>query len=285
MGRDDAVGSGEQRIGGYNGLPGYHIHRGATDFAGLQCLGKGFFVDQRTTGGIQKDDTVFHFGNGRIIDDPFSFREQGTVEGNHIGLGQQGIQIHIFTDFGALVTAAGVVCDDPHAQCLCDPPRGSADASETDDTHGFTVQFHLGGIPEAEIGTGFPFSIVHRPVVVADPVAQLQQQGDGELGNGSGSVTRHIAYRDSPARRGIAVDDVVAGGGDGDEFDFGAGRQYGFGDGCFVGNHDIRLTDAADDFGFTYSLVIYGGFSESSDGFPAQVAGVQSLAVENDDFH
>ena len=63
----------------------------------------------------------------------------------------------------------------------------------------------------------------HSPRFTASPYfpalgRQFQNQRHGKLRHRLGRVTGHVADFDAASRRFLAVDDVGAGGGDGDEF-------------------------------------------------------------------
>ena len=62
---------------------------------------------------------------------------------------------------------------------------------------------------------------MHAQVVVADVVAQLEEQREGILGNGVGAVDGNIGYGNGACARRLYVDDVVAGCRDGYELEVG----------------------------------------------------------------
>ena len=68
VGRNDAVGGGVQGIASQNGFTGHHIHRSSTELAILEGGGNIGFVQESTSGGVQQNSAVFHFGNGVGID-------------------------------------------------------------------------------------------------------------------------------------------------------------------------------------------------------------------------
>ena len=107
------------------------------------------------------------------------------------------------------------------------------------------------------------------PVVMTDPVAQLQQKRNGELGDGGGAVAGNIAYRDAAGFGGIAVYDVVTGGGNSNKPDIGAGVQYGLGDGCFVWNDNFCGANVVNDLFFADGLTVDDGFAQRLYGRPA----------------
>ena len=122
---------------------------------------------------------------------------------------------------------------------------------------------------------------------MADVVADLQQQGDGELADGVGAVHRDIGDRDAPLPAAGHVYHVVAGGQYGDVFDAGTGVQHLPGDGGLVGQHYLRVPNAVDCL-----LPVPGAgaivdrqFPQGPEGLPAEIAGVFRVAVQYHNFH
>ena len=285
MGSDDAVGRAEQGIGTEDRFAGHHIHSRALNFAAAQCIVQRLFVNQRAPGRVENHDTVFHFGDGFPANDALRFGEQGTMEGNDVRVCQQCIQIDNFGNSGGIFPTAAAGGKDLHAQGVSNGSNSPADAAVADDTKGFPGQLCLGCAPEAEIRAFFPFAFMNQVAMIADSVAKFQKQRNGELGYGSSAVTGHIANRDIPLSGGCAVHIVVAGGADADQLDIGAGIQDTLGDDCFVGDDDLCITDAFDGLFRSDSLIIDDRFTQAGNRFPTQIAGIQSLSVQNYDFH
>ena len=84
MGGDDAVGGGEQGIGGGDGFLRHHIHGGTPELAAFQSLCHSIFVDDRTPSGVQQNGAVLHLGNCFGIDQVFRFGEQGAMEADNV---------------------------------------------------------------------------------------------------------------------------------------------------------------------------------------------------------
>ena len=175
VGGDDAVGDGEQGIVCEDWLLRYHINCRSPYLSGVKRSAKCFFINQRSSGGVQNNHTVFHLLNGIGVDDSLGFWKLGTVKRNDIAAAQQGIQIHIPGNRFSFGAGAAAVSDDIHTQRLGDLSYSLADPAESDDTHSLSGQFHLGSISEAEIRTSSPFALMDNMVVVTNPVAEFQQ--------------------------------------------------------------------------------------------------------------
>ena len=212
--------------------------------------------------------------------------KRGAVEGDHIGLGQQGVQIHIFRDGQPLFVGTAAGGEDAHAQGFCDPTHGSADPAEADDAHGLARQLHDGHFPVTEIGAAFPVARVDGGVVELDVMAGFQQQTDGELGHHLGAVGGDVAHGNAVLLRGGGVHHIVARGQDAEQLHIGAALEDHTTHGSLVGQHDLGIADAADDFfGVDGTPGVYGQAAQRLQGCPAQIAGVQGFAVENDNVH
>ena len=285
MGGDDAVLAGKKGIPFHNGLLRNHVHCRPTELSGVQRLGQGGFLYEGATGGVQQDGAVFHLGDGPGIDDACCLREQGTVEGHHVGLCQKSIQVHIGADLLPCLAPAPVVGQDLHAEGTGQLSYSLADAAEADDAHGFSGQLHLGSQPVGEAAVFGPAAPVDILIVEPHLVAQLQQQGHGELGHGGGAVGGHVGYGDISPGAGGAVHHVVAGGLDADQADAGAGRQKGLGDGHLVDEYNFGVPDPGNGLFFRVRPVVDGDLSKLVQAVVAQVSGVQGVAVQNHKLH
>ncbi len=118
--------------------------------------------------------------------------------------------------------------------------------------------------------------------MVADGVAQLEEQGEDVLGDRVGTVLRHVGHSDSQPGGGGDVDDVVAGREDGDEaqrFELGQGRAVEPG---LVGEYDLRSARSFDD-AIGRRTVVDGELAQYGETVPGIVARVEGVAVEDDD--
>ena len=247
----------------------------------MESCRNGGFVDNGAPGRVQEDGAVLHFRNGCGVDEILGFREQGAVEGNDVRLYKKGIQIHIAVAF----PPGAAVGEDVHPQGFGNAANGLANFSVADDAHGHAGQLNLGSVPEAEVGAGGPFSFVNHTVVVADSVAQLQQQGDGELGHRSGAVGGDVAYGNAPGFGVGNVHHVVAGGQATNQLQIGAGVQDGFVDGDFVRRDEIRIANPLDGQIPIGCAVVNSQVTKLLQAVPAQVSGIQGGAVQYNDVH
>ncbi len=209
------------------------------------------------------------------------------MEGNHIGPGQKGVQVHVLSDLPAAVIGVDVIGQHLHAQGLGHPALGLADAAKAHNADGLALQLDEGVVPVAPVGAAGPVSGVDGGVVVADVVAHLQQQGDGELAHRGGAIGGDVGDGDALFGGIGVIHHVVAGGQQGDEFNAGAGVNDLFGDGCLVGKDHLRVSDAGDGFVLVgeAGAVINRQLTQPAQPVPAQVAGIFGIAVQNYNFH
>ena len=285
MGRNQAVFGLQQGVILPDRLGGDHVQPGGVHLAAVQRVGQILFHHQLATAVVDDDHAVLHFFNIGLVDDALSLREQGAVQGDHVGSMQQSVQIHIIPNFLPVLPDAAAVGNDLHAQGSGNAACSLADAAEADDAHGFALQLDQGGVPEAPVRVGRPAALMDGLAVVGHMVADLQQQRDGKLGHGGGAVGGHVADGDSLLRGGPAVDHVVARGQNGDESDVGAGLQHPFADGHLVDEHHLGVADPLYDLVLTAGPVIDRQFPKFPQAVPAQIAGVLGVSVKHDHFH
>ena len=118
-----------------------------------------------------------------------------------------------------------------------------------------------------------------------DLMADFQQQCHGILGHGSGSVAGYVGDGDAPIPGCLTIHHIVACGQYTDVADAGTGIQNGFRDGCLVGEDNFGSADPLNRLPVTVCARVDGVFSELIQCFPAQVAGIQGSAIQNDNFH
>lgn len=284
-GGDDAVGGGEQGAAGGDGLGGDHVQPGGEDLAAVEGVGQVLFHDQRPPGAVEQDDAVLHFGDGVPVDEAGVFRGQGTVEGDDVRAGQQLVHGNIPGGLAAQVAGVLVKGQYLHPQRRRDAAGPLADAPVADDAHDLPLQLDERGLPKAPVGAAAPLPVVDALAVAGDVVADLQQQGDGELPHRRGAIGRHIGDRDAPPLCSRHIHHIVPGGQHCDITDRGAGLQDLFGDGDLVGENDLALPDAADDLlgRMGIGAVIHLQAAQSGKGLPAEIAGVFGVAIQHHD--
>ena len=122
--------------------------------------------------------------------------------------------------------------------------------------------------------------------VVSHMVADFEQQSDGKLPDSVGAVGRDIGDTDTFLPGILVIHNVVARGKNRNILHIRAGVKDRFADGAFVGEDHFGVPDAFNNHG-----VIVGGavvdrqVAEGFQRFPAEVAGVFGIAVEDHDFH
>ena len=123
--------------------------------------------------------------------------------------------------------------------------------------------------------------------MVADVVADLQQQGDGELADGGGTVGGHVGDGNALFLGINIVHHIVAGGQHTDHLHVGAGVDNLFGNGSLIGKDHLGVADAGDSLVLISeaATVIDSELAQLSQLVPAQIAGVFRIAVQDHNLH
>jgi len=127
-------------------------------------------------------------------------------------------------------------------------------------------------------------SILDGLGMVPHLVAQLQKQRKGELGHRRSAVSRHIAHGDAPVLCRLAIHHIIAGGQHAHQLHRWAGIQNIAIDNGLVGQSNGSTLEPGNGLlrgGVVVDLQLTKGF----DAFPAQIAGVDGIAVQNYDLH
>jgi len=119
---------------------------------------------------------------------------------------------------------------------------------------------------------------------MADVLGQFQQQGERHLRDRSGPIGRDVGDRDTSFACGRDVHDVVAGGQNADVFEFWQPVDLLASENGFVGQNEFGISGAFDHF-VGRSSIVNLAISERLQSVPAQITGVQSKAIQDDDFH
>ncbi|MPM97117.1 hypothetical protein SDC9_144290 [bioreactor metagenome] len=133
------------------------------------------------------------------------------MQGDYIRCLKQCVQRHIIRNFPPAFAFHGVICDDLHAQRLCNSTCGLADSSKSDNTHYFLVQLHERIVPEAEIGVRLPAARMNRLVMMSDMMADFQQQRDCKLSHRRRAIGRDIRHRHPGCFRCGNIYHIIAG--------------------------------------------------------------------------
>ena len=155
-------------------------------------------------------------------------------------------------------------------------------AAHADDAQGLAGQLHEGIVPEAPIRAAAPTALADGLAVMAHPVADLQQQGHGELGHGCGAVGGDVGDQDTQLLAGGHVHHIVAGGQHAYHADGGAGQKGLPGDGGFIGVYDVRLADPGN-YLFRPGAGIDPQLAQGLQPRPGKVAGVFREPVQHHD--
>ena len=123
--------------------------------------------------------------------------------------------------------------------------------------------------------------------MVADVGADLKEKADGELAHVVRAVNRDVQDRDALFLRVLVIRDVVAGGQNGDRLQVRAGVDGRLADGGLVDDRHFRVADPLrDQRGLLIgSSVINRNLAKCLKGRPADVSGVLSVSVKNNNLH
>lgn len=117
-----------------------------------------------------------------------------------------------------------------------------------------------------------------------DVGGEIEEEGEGVLGDAVGGVAGDVADGDAVGFSGVEIDAVGAGGGDEDEFEVGAGLEGVCGDEDFVGNDDVGVLAASG--GFCRGCCGEGGEgAELFEGAEVEVGRGEGGGVEEGEVH
>lgn len=181
--------------------------------------------------------------------------------------------------------AGSGICQNLHFECGAEFGGALANATESDDTHGFSGEFgEIWIFPETEILTVLPYAFVRPNTVLRGFFEKVQNHGKNEFGNRIGAVDGDVGNGDVVLGRVSGVDNIVSGREDGYEFELG---QLGKGfraKRAFVGQDDLGILGALDNLVGACPRInreVTQGFDFS----PRVVPGVEGVAIKNGDFH
>ena len=123
-------------------------------------------------------------------------------------------------------------------------------------------------------------------VMMAHPVADFQQQGDGELSHRSGPVSGDVGHHDAPFLGCRHIHHIVAGSQDPDESQMRAAVDDLFGQGGLIGEYDFRIPDPLEDLFFIghRSPIVDLQITQRCHSIPADVSRIQGIPIQYDDF-
>ena len=119
--------------------------------------------------------------------------------------------------------------------------------------------------------------------MMADLVADFQQQAEGELGHGSGAVGGYVADHHATLLCGFTIHHVITGGQHANQLQPGALIQKLGGNGGLVHQYDIRFPDPRCGFLRISQTGIDGDVAIFGKSIPAQIPGIDGHAFENYD--
>ena len=101
--RDDAVLRGEKRIIPLDRFCGHDIETGGVDLPAVQGVCKILLMDQTAAAVVDDDHAVLHPGDTVFVDHFLVFRKKRAVKEDDIRLRVEGVKIHIFRQFSAVL--------------------------------------------------------------------------------------------------------------------------------------------------------------------------------------
>ena len=155
------------------------------------------------------------------------------------------------------------------------------DVAAAKQTIGLASQLDEGIVPVAPVLAIGPSAGIDRFAVVADVMADLQQQRDGKLTDGAGAVHRDVAHRDPLFLCVGNINDIVTGGLHRDELQVGAGVNDLFRNNALVCHRDVGITDTAKHLFLVIrsDAVIHRQLAKRPQGLPTQITGVLRVSV------
>ena len=287
VGRDDDVLALrlEQGVVGAHGLDRYHVGAEAGQLARAQRVHHGLLVHEGAARGVQQVGPFLHLGERCGVHQVLGLGRGRHVQRNHVGRGQQLVQIHLPHAVAFQLRLGRAVLEHHgHAEGAGDAAHRLPDAAHADDAHRLSRQLHERRAPEREVLGARPAAVHDQLGMLAHVQAQLQQERERHLRHVGRGVGRHVRHHDAACARRIEVDHVVAGGRERDHLEARRPAER-------LGVPD-RLA-RYDDAGFGHALrqlvarraVVHGDGAVRFEGVPAKVAGVVHVSFENRDVH
>lgn len=275
----------EEGVGGEDGFGGDDVAGGAGDAVRVQGIGESGFVDEWAAGGVDEEGGGFHPGDGFLGYQTLGFGRQGAVERDDIRFFEDFIDRGPSEREGGGGGAGTGVGEDVHFESGSEFRRALANASETDDSQGLAGEFgEMGVFPETEVLAVLPFAGEGHLAVLGRFFEEIEYQGKNELRDGVGAVDGDIRDGDAVLLGVSGVDDVVAGGEDGNEFQSGQLSQSVCTQRALVGEDDVGVFGTLDDL-VNWGAWVNGEFTEFFNFSPRVVAGVESVAIEDYNVH
>ena len=143
MGGRDDVGVAEQRRRGGRRLFGKNVQRGAGDLARLERAGQRIDVDQLAPRTVDDPNTVFHLGEGVVVDKTLGFRRYSKVQGDVIAAREKFVERRQLNTavVGRFARNKGVMGDHLHSERPRPHGHLHADVAQPDNAERFAVEF------------------------------------------------------------------------------------------------------------------------------------------------
>ena len=278
VGSDDAAGSGEEGIVRGGGFGGEDIDGGAGDAAGAEGVGEIAFHDERTARGVDQESGGFHEGEPPGIDDASGFRREGAMQTDDVAFGKDPIEGGVVDAGGRRNGGMATVGEDAHPEGLADAGDGLADLAEANNAEGESSQFDLGGKAVAVVGVAGPAAGTGIGGVEGGLIGQVQQEGEGMLGDGGGAVSGNIGDHKPAFFGGGEIDGIPAGGEDADVGQVGSLFDGGGAEDGLVQHDRFSGADPGEGVG-RGGAVINRAVGQFLEGSPGEIAGVGGIGI------
>ena len=225
MGCYDAVGSAEKRIGLEHRLNAYNVASEAAEKSAVQGGPYISFVDDGSSGYIDKDRSFIKPGQGVFVDDLSCVICKRAVERDDIGAADPVFESKALNGCAAYVNG----CSDKrcvvgsggygHAESISHPGDSFADLAKADYVKCLACKFCEGTLEITELGASAPVAVHYGRGVKTCKVGEFKEQGHRVLGCGESRIFRNVGYGDTVISCCLKVNNVVTCGKDANVFE------------------------------------------------------------------
>ena len=167
-----------------------NIQSRSSDVPAFQRRRQSNFIDQAAACAVHNHDALFHFVQGRRVNDVRCFRRFGHVQRDNVSAGEQFIQGHLFyaqtnrTFFGQ----EGIVNNHLQLQTQGLSNDNRTNIAGTDHTQRFTGQLH-----PLELAL-FPLPFMRGDIGLRDVSGDSKHHGNGVFGRGDGVAIGRVHH-------------------------------------------------------------------------------------------
>ncbi len=176
-------------------------------------------VDHGAPTGVDQHHAALDPGKAAFIDKMMGLWRQRAVQGDKIGMGKQGLAIHIAHPQGfAFRVGNGIVCQHGAAESREDACDNLSDLSRSHDSCGLAVEIESHQPVQGEV------SFTHPIVGAMDIPVEGEDERKRMLGHGMGRIGRNPGHRDAKVAGGPQIDLVEPGAAKNDQAHAPAGK-------------------------------------------------------------